>query len=345
MGQLMRGLAAALALALPSAGWTETVIKYSSWLPLQHHMHTNAVAPFMADVERVTEGRVRVELLPKLVGTMPMQYDAVRDGLVDMAVFVPGATPGRFPLIEVAELPLLEDEAMVAAPAVWRLYDTQLRQYGEFDDVHILSIFSTAAGHFCMNSRAIHEPADLQGMKLRTALASTIPLVEGLGAVPVQKPTGEIYELLSGGTLDGTLLGPEAVVGFNLTDVVDHITLIPGGLYVSVLALAINKQVWDSISEGDQAAISDVAGEYFAARIGKTYSDAAVSAVEVLTAQGTEIIVADGPLVDAITQAAAPSEGAWIKKASDAGVSGAAEVLADFKADLVEHKATWAAAN
>lgn len=341
----LRGIAAAAFLALPTSALAETVIRYSSWLPLQHHMHTNVIVPFMADVQRVTEGRVRVEMLPKLVGTMPTQFDAVRDGLVDMGVFVPGSMAGRFPLIEVGELPLLEDEAAVAAPAVWRLYDTKLRQHGEFREVHILSIFSTAAGHFCMNRQAIRTPADLQGMKLRTALASTFPLIEALGAVPVQKPTGEIYELLSGGTLDGTLLGPEAVVGFNLTDVVDHITMVPGGLYSSVLSLAINKSKWESISEADRAAISEVAGEHMATAIGKTYSDQAIAAVAKLTEEGKEFLVADGPLMSAIESAAAPTEAAWVAKAKAAGMEDAEAVLAAFKADIVAAKDAWRAAN
>lgn len=345
MKMALRGLVAAALLALPAVASAETVIRYSSWLPLQHHMHTNVIAPFMADVARVTEGRVRVEMLPKLVGTMPTQFDAVRDGLVDMGVFVPGSMAGRFPLIEVGELPLLEDESAVAAPAVWRLYDQHLRQHGEFKEVHILSIFSTAAGHFCMSKVAIKEPADLQGMKLRTALASTFPLIERLGAVPVQKPTGEIYELLSGGTLDGTLLGPEAVVGFNLTDVVNHITIVPGGLYSSVLSLAINQQKWDSISEQDRAAISAVAGEHMATAIGTTYSNEATAAVTTLTDQGKQILTADGGLLDMIQEAAAPSEAAWIAKAEGAGMADAAEVLAAFKADIAEHKAAWKPSN
>lgn len=339
MKRMLYTLAAAALMISSTSVRAETVVTYSSWLPLTHHMHTNAIAPFIDQVSTVTEGRVRIELLPKLVGTMPVQYDAVRDGLVDMGVFVPGATPGRFPIMEVAELPLLEDDPTVAAPAVWRLYDQWLRKYDEFRDVHVLSIFSTAPGHFCMANQAVLEPDDLRGMKLRTALASTIPLVERLGAVPVQKPTGEIYELLAGGALDGTLLGPEAVVGFNLTDVVDHITIVPGGLYVSVLALAINKDVWNSISPEDQAAISAIAGENFATLIGATYGSAAVTAVDELKGMGKDIVVADGPLLEAIQTAAAPSQDAWVQKASEAGVTDAAEILQAFKSDLAEHKA------
>lgn len=337
------GVALVAMLALPGVALADTTLTYSSWLPLTHHLHTNALAPFFEQIETVTEGRVKVKLLPKLVGTMPVQFDAVRDGLVDMALFVPGATTGRFPLIELGELPLLEDEPSVAAPAVWRMYARSLERYDEFKNVQVLSLFSTAAGHFCMNKVAIREPADLTGMKLRTALASTFPLIEALGAVPVQKPTGEIYESLSGGILDGTLLGPEAVVGFSLTDVVDHITIVPGGLYSSVLGVIVNESKWAGISAGDQQAIMGLAGEALAKSVGDSYSAEAVTAVDVLNEMGKDLWVAEGALMEAIETAAVPSVDIWIDKATAKGVEDPQAIITAFREDLETSKAAYLA--
>ena len=89
--KLPYAFSAALAFAL-GASWAsaETVLRYSSWIPATHPMTSEVCEPWAAEVERVTEGRVKIEVLPKVVGTVPTQFEVVRDGLVDIALIVDG---------------------------------------------------------------------------------------------------------------------------------------------------------------------------------------------------------------------------------------------------------------
>ena len=73
------------------------VIKYSRWLPVGYYLDRDVVIPWLEQFEKVTNGRVKVELTPKGVGTVTGQYDVVADGLADMSFVVTGYTPGRFP--------------------------------------------------------------------------------------------------------------------------------------------------------------------------------------------------------------------------------------------------------
>lgn len=318
--------------AIPAA--MAQTIKYSNWMPPQHQMHVEVFVPWMAEVEKVTEGRVRFEILPKTVGTIPTQFDVVRDGLADMAVFVPGFTPGRFELMDIAELPLLSDEATIMAPATNRLYTKHLEKYNEFKGVHILSIFTTASGHILTGKRPVRSMTDLKGMKLRTALASTTPTITAFGAVPVQRATSEIYELVSSGILDGTLLGREAVVSFNLVDTLNYLTIVPGGLYNSVLSLAMNEDKWQSISQKDRDAITRISGEVMAFNIGKAYSKADAKAVAVMKAANKSVTVADADFQAAIRQAVANAAPGWLAKAKKKGMSNPEAVLEDFRTDI-----------
>lgn len=69
-----RRLVGALALigafvaALPAAAQT-TVLKYSNWLPVGQAMRMEVIEPWIAEVEKVTAGRVKIDMLPKVVGT------------------------------------------------------------------------------------------------------------------------------------------------------------------------------------------------------------------------------------------------------------------------------------
>lgn len=332
-------------LAVAPAATAQTVIRYSNWMPAKHQMHTEVFVPWMAQVEKITEGRVKFDILPKTVGTIPTQFDVVRDGLADMAVFVPGFSPGRFDLIEVAELPLLADEANIMAPAVNALYHKHLQKFDEFKGVHIVSLFSTAAGHIYSAKKAVRSMADLKGLKLRTSLAANSPALMALGAVPVQKGTNEIFELVSSGVLDGTLLSKEAVVSFNLVNTLHNLTIVPGGLYNSVLSLAINEEKWKTIAPKDREAIMKISGEVMAGQIGQAYRRADDNAVQVMKNSGKTVVVADAEFMNAIRQALAPMEAAWVAKAKKKGMANPEAIVADFKADIVaRQKAALAAA-
>ncbi|WP_077001628.1 TRAP transporter substrate-binding protein [Variovorax sp. KK3] len=332
----MKRLALCLALMLCAAApaWSQTVLRYSNWLPAKHQMHTEVFVPWMAEVEKATEGRVKFEILPKMVGTVPTQFDVLRDGLADMAVFVPGFSPGRFDLIEMAELPLVADEPNVMAPAVQQLYTKHLAKYNEFKGVHIVSIFSTAAGHVYTAKKPVRSMADFKGVKLRTSLAANSPAVTALGAVPVQKGTNEIYELVSSGVLDGTLLSKEAVVSFSLVNTLNNLTIIPGGIYNSVLSLAINEDKWKSLSPKDQDIITKLSGDLMAKEVGKAYSKADANAVDTMKQAGKTVIVAEGDFYKQIKQALSYAESTWIAKAKKKGMAEPEKVLAEFRADI-----------
>src|SRR5690606_35882949 len=109
--ELFLGLVIAFVATFADASSAQTVIRYSPWLPPGHAVHEGLLRPWAAEVEKLTEGRVQIEFLPKAVGSPAAQFDVVRDGLADMGVILPGYTPGRFPLLDMGELPLLSSDA------------------------------------------------------------------------------------------------------------------------------------------------------------------------------------------------------------------------------------------
>lgn len=321
--------------ACSSVGAAEpVVIKYSRWLPVAHPIEQEVMLPWAAEVEKVTQGRVRIEFLPKMVGTVTAQYDVVFDGLADMSVTIPGYTPGRFPAIELGELPLIVDDSRIGSSAFYRFYEKHLAPLNMFKGVHVLSIYTTSAGHIFTVKQPIARLSDLRGLKLRSPLPGATPTITAMGAVPVTKPVSELYEALSTGVLDGSLSQTAQAKDFKLADVTRHITKVPGGLYNSVLVLAINEGKWKTIAPADQKAIMKISGEAMSDSIGRVFYASDAAGEEMMRKAGGTVTTASPALLAEIKAVLQPLEQATLDKARKAGLADPAAALADYRADV-----------
>ncbi|TWG92810.1 TRAP-type C4-dicarboxylate transport system substrate-binding protein [Mesorhizobium sp. J18] len=325
-------LAAAIAASSPAAA--DVVLKYSPWLPPQHAVHVGLINPWIEEVEKATEGRVKIEFLPKAVGNAAGQFDVVRDGLADMGVILPGYTPGRFPLLEIGELPLLSSDAAVIAPAFYRLYVKHLEQLNPLKGTHVITIFSTTPNQVVSGRSIIDKTADFVGLKLRAPTVTSIPIINALDAVPVQKPVSEMYELASSGIVDGTFFAATAVVDWKLGKLLPYMTRIPGGIGQPVMAILVNEQKWESISEADRKAIMDLSGEKLAAKAGENYAASEKVAYGKLEAEGVKIEDAQAGLVGELKEKLASVDQKWFESAKKAGLENPEAVLNEFRAEL-----------
>ncbi|MGF7159300.1 TRAP-type C4-dicarboxylate transport system substrate-binding protein [Rhodoligotrophos appendicifer] len=316
----------------PGAAHAETIIKYSSYVPATHPISKDAILPWAEEVARVTDGRVKFEHMVKMAGTAPSQYDVVRDGLADMALVTPGYTPGRFDLTNIGEMPLLSDDPLVASVAFYRFYEKYLAPLDIFKDVHVVTVTLASPGVIFTKRPPIKQISDLKGLKLRSPLTTTVPVITALGAIPVQKPATELYELLSTGVIDGSLSGAEQAVTWNLADAAKAITIVPGGLYNSVLVFVMNKDKWNSISEADRAAITAISGEKLAKRVGEIYRKPVAEGLQRMRDAGGTVETASPELTAAIAAALKPVEASVLDMARSKGLKDPEAALADYRA-------------
>lgn len=334
-------LAAGVCLGGGVAGAETLNLKYSSWLPPTSWVNTDLLLPYFDDVKRVTDGRVVIEMLPKTVGAAASQFDVVRDGLADVTLLIPGYTPGRFVTTELGELPFLETNSVeIIAPIFHRLFTEHLQPVGEYDEVKVLSMFLTSSGHAFNRLRPIEKMEDWAGLKLRSVGAGTTATLEAFGAVPVIKPSSEVFEMINTGALDGSLSGPENLVVSKLVDVMKYGTVIPGGLYHAPVSVIMNKGAWEKISAEDQAAIETISGEVLAKIVGQGYDRADNAAMEEAKARGTiQIVDASPEFVAAMKERTAPLEAAWVERAKAAGLADPAGLLETFRAEVAAAEA------
>ena len=324
--------AAAVTIATGTAAFGETVtIRYSNWLPPGFFLWEKALHPWVQEIEKVTEGRVKVEVLPKVVGTVASQFDVVRDGLADMAFLVPAYTPGRFELIEFGEMPLLSNKEEVIAPAFDRLYRKHLAPLNEFEGIEVLSIFSISPAQVFTKTRPVKAIGDFQGLKMRSPTSGTKAFLDATGGVTVNKPSSEAFEMLASGVIDGQLTQANTVTGFGQTDLTKYALLLPGGVSNSVNVVGINPAKWAEISEADRAAILAISQDKLAQTVGDVYAEAEDAAMATLKEAGYDITEASPEMVAELSKMLAPIEASWVERAKAKGLADPAAVLQEYR--------------
>lgn len=316
----------------------QTVLRYSNFIPPGHVLRTKVFDPWITEVEKVTAGRVRVEMLPKVVGTVSGQHDVVRDGLADVAVVVPSYSPGKFDLTEIVEIPFQGDRAELVSPAFFNFYTKNLLKYNEFPGAHVLSIFTNTPPGLYLAKRTVKSIDDFKGLKLRTSSALMAQSVTLLGGVPVIKPVTDIYEMVNGGLVDGALFPPVDHKSFKLTQLLPRVTEIAGGISCSAVALIINEAKWNSINAADREAIMKVSGAHMARIAGKGYDDESRLATEELRKGGGTIETLPAETVAELRKRLQPVEQSWMERARKKGLTDPAAALANLRADIAASK-------
>lgn len=329
LAQLATGIAMVACAGVASA---QTVtIRYSNWMPPTYFALTDVIKPWFEEIEKVTEGRVKVEILPKVVGSVAAQFDVTRDGLADMAWITAGFTQGRFPSTEFGELPLLSSDAAVHAPVFDRMYRKHLQPLNEFAGVEVMTIFPFTPLQIFTRKKSVNQPNDMVGLKLRSPMNATTEALKILGSVPVHKTPAEAYELLSTGAIDGQLTLISSVVGFNQKELTDHAFLLPGGLANSVVLIGMNQAKWNSISEKDRKAIMAISADKLAAKFGQAWTKADTAGLEVLRKSGYTIKEATPDQIIQFKKLMQPIEEGWIKKAKAAKLADPQAVLSEYR--------------
>lgn len=331
--RLILGTIAAASCLAASAQTTTLLV--SSWVPPGHHV-TKTILGWCADVAAATDKRVQCELLPKPVAPPPKSADAVRDGLADVSFVIDGYIPNPPVLSAITGLPFPPAEATGEATSVafQRIHTKYFARFDEHKDLKVLAVWCGSPNNLSTIKKPVDGPQDLRGMKIQAGSRDAVAFLDLLGAVPVAKPVSEAYELVSGGIVDGVLAPLEGVKSWRLDKFIKHVRRTPFNF--ASLTTFVSAKTWAKISAADRQAIERVSGEALSARFGKAFDAADNEAIALLKAAGVE----PQPLPEATLQAmrahVAPLDRAWIDAAKAKGLTNAAEVLAEFRSEIVK---------
>lgn len=316
-----------------SPAQAQTTLTISSWLPPTHIITKDMLMGWAAQVEKETQGRVKFRLLPKAVASPPGTFDAIRDGLADVSISVHGYTPGRFPMTKMAEFPFLGDSAEAMSVAYWRVYNKHMAKLDEHKGIVMLGLMTHGPGQIYMTKQPVTKLADLHNQKIRVGGGLVVDITKAIGAVPLLKPASETFEILKSGIADGIFFPKDSVPAFKLVPLINHMTVVPGGLYNVSFWLGMNEAKWKSLPKADQDAILKVSGENFARMAGKVWDKEDDAGLKAMQADKVIVRNASAELVAEIKAKTEPLEKAWYNEAKAKGIDGAA-VMAEFRAEI-----------
>jgi TRAP-type C4-dicarboxylate transport system substrate-binding protein len=287
-------------------------------------------------VEEQSNGRIKVEIYPsmQLGGKPPQLFDQVRDGVVDVVWTVAGYTPGRFPKLEVIELPFVPGTARATSAAAHEYYQTYAKD--ELVDVHPILVHVHAPGSFHMKNKPIRTIGDLDGAKIRVPSRPINSAVTALGGTPVGMPVPQVPEAISRGVVDGTVLPYEVTRPLRVHELVDSHTEFGGdrGLYTVVFLYLMNKDKYDSLPADLKKVIDDNSGIELALAVGEAWDKAEEPGRRAARDLGDQFFVIEDAELERWKAATQPVIDEWVVERTKAGDDG--QALLDNARGLIE---------
>jgi TRAP-type C4-dicarboxylate transport system substrate-binding protein len=290
-------------------------LKLHHFLPPVANAHVNLLEPWAEQIEQASDGELRIRIYPsmQLGGTPPQLYDQARDGVADIVWTLPGYMPGRFPRLEVFELPFVATaQGVVNSKAVHEFAATEAQQ--ELEEVHLICAWANDQG-VIHSSKAVQKLEDMQGLKIRFPTRLAGGALTALGANPIGMPAPQIPESLAQGVLDATLVPWEVVPALKIHELVDHHTEFPGTptFQTSTHLLVMNKARYEGLPAELRQVLDENSGLELAAKAGMAWDTGASEARKLAQERGNEIYALSQDEVARWSEKTQPVIDAWIK--------------------------------
>jgi TRAP-type C4-dicarboxylate transport system substrate-binding protein len=262
------GLMLFVLIGIVMAGVTGDVLAQQKVIKLTYSDHSppgafstlNATEPYLKDIERVSDGRIKIERY--YVESLAKGTDAwmaLKTGVADMAFCSQGYWPGMTPLSDVITLPFLPLKSGAQASGIlWKLRDKYPQIQKEWSDVQLLVAHCTPPFTLLTTKKQVKTMEDLKGLKLRVLAGPPTDAFKALGAVPVLLGMPDCYMAMQKGTIDGLAIPLGTIEIFKFHEVTKYWTHVP--ITTAYLSIAMNKAKFNGLPPDLQKAVMSVSG-------------------------------------------------------------------------------------
>lgn len=280
---------------------------------------------YMDKIKEATDGTVEYTLLAG--GTLcsgAEELDALRNGLADIVWFPTAYGSGQLPMLYMFEYPGVAFENNTAASCALNEW-VETIQPAELSDYHVM--FTCMQGDGCyLTSYPIRTYEDFANHQIRCGDALA-PVLSCYGIQPTIMVFSEVYEGIRTGVVEGFYGLIPAANNIKLYEVAGYLTHDP--YYVGSYLMLMNQDVWNGLSEGQQAAINAVTEELYIDTIapGANDVDGALANME---ANGVELISLSDDDLAKMGEASSSVQNSYAEDLDSKGYNGT-EALELFK--------------
>lgn len=245
------GIATLLAASSIGAAYAQTITLRATANSNENDEDYDGLVVFKNYVEAASNGAIEVELFigTQLCGNGAECLAGVADGTIDIYISTSGGASGIFPYVQVLDLPYLMADDRVAEAVLdndsalvnWMqdrvLEDSQ-------GSIRLMTIGNTGGWrNFANTQRRVAEPADMEGLKIRTVVAD-LPqeLVRALGASPTPIPWPELFTSFQTGVVEGSKNGITDIMGMKFPDAGLQYVTLDGHAYMGALWFMNNQR-------------------------------------------------------------------------------------------------------
>ncbi len=325
--------------ALSSFAQAQVTLKFHTFMAPQSNVWLNMHKAWMDKVEKESGGRIKFEAYPamQLGGTPAQLYDQAKDGVVDITWTLPGTTTGRFPRVEVFELPFMMTNAEATSRAYWEYVQTMAPD--EFKEVQVLALQVHGPGVIHTVDRPVKSVDDLKGLKVRGPTRQVTKLLASLGATPVGMPLPGIPDALSKGTINGAVIPWEVVPSVKVQELTKfHAEFDPAGgsLYTTAFVMSMNKAKYNSLPPDLKKVIDNNSGINTSGWLGKTQQAGDAAGRKTATDRGNQVFTVSVAESQNFRRKSRAIELEWVEDMNKRGFDGR-KLLDTAKALIEKH--------
>lgn len=248
-------------------------LSVATFVPPQHHTNTVMFKWFGEELNKRSNGSLTMKLYPAgQLGAGPVQqFKRAVEGVADITFGVSAYTPKLFPKTMLGIPPGKSTNSAEATQRLLSVFDEHLAD--EYNDVKLIGL-TTAAGIGIAATKDVSTLDGLKGAKIVPYAALTTPIIQAMGAVPVQMPVTEMYTGLSTGTIDGAYATFNNMTPpWNFWDVATHfVTNIP--VQHAVIFVVMNRERYEGLGDEHRAIIDELSGEAASMKLAESFDGA-----------------------------------------------------------------------
>lgn len=263
----------AVALCLAGPAHADVTLTMNTPMPRASSFFVGVQQPWAQMIEAQSNGHIKIVMPAASLAPLPRQWEMVTSGIADISLTPTEYIRERVKLPLIAETPFLAPNGVAASVAIWRTYEKYFAAANEYKGVKVLGLWVTGGNVLQTRKYPVTKIEDFQGLKIWVATPNMATTIQHFGATPVPQSSSNMFEMMSGGIVDGAVAGKGALISFQLARYTKEITYFPGQLGYTLQTFFMNEKKYNSLAPEDRAVIDKLSYEPFARMAGQGFID------------------------------------------------------------------------